>query len=48
MFIFRPMEEEVIHSKKNIFRSLPSSRITSKTDSSAYSRAALHLTEFKR
>ncbi|XP_004522183.1 uncharacterized protein LOC101449926 [Ceratitis capitata] len=43
-----PMEEELLHAKRQIFRSLPTSRLCKKTDSSAYSRAALHLNEFKR
>ncbi|XP_067612667.1 uncharacterized protein [Eurosta solidaginis] len=43
-----PMEEELLHAKRQIFRSLPTSRLCKKTDSSAYSRAALHLAEFKR
>ncbi|XP_036326836.1 uncharacterized protein LOC118739554 [Rhagoletis pomonella] len=43
-----PLEEELLHAKRQIFRSLPTSRLCKKTDSSAYSRAALHLSEFKR
>lgn len=37
-----------MHAKRQIFRSLPTSRLCKKTDSSAYSRASLHLSEFKR
>lgn len=33
--------------KKNIFKSLPTSRLTSKTDSPAYSRASTHVMAFK-
>ncbi|XP_018801000.1 PREDICTED: uncharacterized protein LOC108976393 [Bactrocera latifrons] len=43
-----PLEEELLHAKRQIFRSLPTSRLCKKTDSSAYSRASLHLSEFKR
>ncbi|XP_067011663.1 uncharacterized protein [Anabrus simplex] len=44
----RPFEERLSDLKKNIFKSLPSSRLTSKTDSPAYSRAATHLSAFKK
>lgn len=43
-----PLEEELNHLKKNIFKSLPASRLLSKTDSVAYSRAATHLVMFKK
>ena len=33
--------------KRNIFKSLPSSRLCKKTDSVAYSRASIHLAEMK-
>ena len=44
----RPLEEQLNYLKKNIFKSLPNSRLTSKTDSPAYSRAATHVTAFKK
>lgn len=34
--------------KKNIFKSLPTSRLTSKTDSPAYTRASTHVMAFKK
>lgn len=43
-----PIEERLIYLKSNIFKSLPTSRLTSKTDSPAYSRVATHLTAFKK
>lgn len=44
----RPLEDQLNYLKKNIFKSLPNSRLTSKTDSPAYSRAATHVTAFKK
>lgn len=44
----KPMDDQLVQMKKNIYRSLPSSRLICKTDSSAYSRAAVHLAEFKK
>lgn len=41
------MEQQLAHLKKNIFRSLPSSRLVKKNDSHAFSRASLHLIAFK-
>lgn len=43
-----PMESQLIQLKKNISRSLPRSRLLSKTDSAAFARAQLHLSAFKR
>ncbi|XP_046383806.1 uncharacterized protein LOC124154248 [Ischnura elegans] len=43
-----PLEEKLNYLKKNIFKSLPNSRLTSKTDSPAYSRAATHVLAFKK
>lgn len=43
-----PLEEKLSYLKSNIFKSLPMSRLTSKTDSPAYSRVATHLTAFKK
>lgn len=42
------MEEQLTQLKKNIFQSLPTSRLLRNTDSVAYSRAATHLTTFKK
>ncbi|KAK3914132.1 ERI1 exoribonuclease 2 [Frankliniella fusca] len=44
----KPLEEQLNYLKKNIFKSLPNSRLTSKTDSPAYNRAATHVTAFKK
>ncbi|KAJ4442128.1 hypothetical protein ANN_11994, partial [Periplaneta americana] len=44
----RPLEERLNYLKKNIFKSLPNSRLTSKTDSPAFSRAATHVLAFKK
>ncbi|XP_065562808.1 uncharacterized protein LOC136028819 [Artemia franciscana] len=41
-------EEQLNRLKKNIYRSLPSSRLASKNDSPAYNRASVHLLEFKK
>lgn len=43
-----PLEEQLSYQKKNIFKSLPATRLVSKTDSPAYARAATHLTAFKK
>ncbi|XP_063829005.1 uncharacterized protein LOC135078337 [Ostrinia nubilalis] len=43
-----PLEERLNYLKSNIFKSLPTSRLTSKTDSPAYSRVATHLAAFKK
>lgn len=44
----KPMEELLIQLKKNIFKSLPSSRLVKNTDSASYSRASIHLNAFKK
>lgn len=44
----KPMEEQLIQLKKNIFKSLPTSRLVKNTDAVAYSRAATHLAAFKK
>lgn len=44
----KPMEEQLVQLKKNIFKSLPMSRLVKNTDSVAYSRASTHLTVFKK
>lgn len=44
----QPMEEQLTELKKNIFRSLPSSRLVKNTDSVSYTRAATHLSTFKK
>lgn len=43
-----PLEERLNYLKSNIFKGLPTSRLTSKTDSPAYSRVATHLAAFKK
>lgn len=43
-----PLEEKLSYLKANIFKSLPTSRLISKTDSPAYSRVAIHLSAFKK
>lgn len=43
-----PLEEQLCYQKKNIFKSLPATRLVSKTDSPAYARAATHLSSFKK
>ncbi|KAH8410819.1 hypothetical protein KR222_011221 [Zaprionus bogoriensis] len=42
------LEQELHHAKRLIFKSLPTSRLCKKTDAAAYSKAAIHLNEFKR
>ncbi|KAK3890866.1 hypothetical protein Pcinc_005224 [Petrolisthes cinctipes] len=42
------MEEKLNQQKKCIFKSLPVSRLASKTDSPAYNKASPHLTTFKK
>jgi hypothetical protein len=44
----KPKEEQLLKMKKAIFKSLPTTRLVSKTDSAAYSRASNNLTEFKK
>ncbi|CAO1373010.1 unnamed protein product [Diamesa serratosioi] len=44
----RPMEEHLVVLRKNINKSSPRSRLLSKTDGSAYTRASIHLTSFKK
>lgn len=44
----KPLDEQLNAAKKNIFKSLPTSRLIKKTDSTGYSRAAVHLTVFKK
>jgi hypothetical protein len=43
----RPMEDQLAYLRKNIFKSLPTSRLTSKYDSPAYNRANTHVLSFK-
>lgn len=43
-----PLEEQLSYQKKNIFKSLPTTRLVSKTDSPAYARATTHLLAFKK
>lgn len=42
------MEEHLRHLKRNISRSLPNTRLESKTDSMAYNRVCSHLIVFKK
>ncbi|XP_055372928.1 uncharacterized protein LOC129606576 [Condylostylus longicornis] len=42
------VEDELLNIKRNIFKSLPTSRLCKKTDGTAYSRAVIHLTAFKK
>ncbi|EDV52521.1 uncharacterized protein LOC6546073 [Drosophila erecta] len=42
------LEQELHHAKRLIFKSLPTSRLCKKTDAAAYSKASMHLIEFKR
>ncbi|XP_055923432.1 uncharacterized protein LOC129953914 [Eupeodes corollae] len=41
------LEDELILCKRNIFKSLPTSRLCKKTDSSAYAKAVMHVSAFK-
>jgi len=43
----RPIEEQLSTLKKNIFKCLPTSRLTSKFDSPAFNRASTHVNVFK-
>ena len=42
------VEEQLMYLKKKIFRSLPISRLSSKTDSVGFNRACVHLKAFKK
>ncbi|KAH8379892.1 hypothetical protein KR009_007826 [Drosophila setifemur] len=42
------LEQELQYAKRLIFKSLPTSRLCKKTDAAAYSKASMHLNEFKR
>ncbi|KAG4072674.1 hypothetical protein HA402_004763 [Bradysia odoriphaga] len=44
----RQMEEQLSYANKNIYKSLPTSRLAKKTDSISYARAATHLNAFKK
>lgn len=44
----KPMEEQLTQLKKNIFKSLPTSRLVKNTDSVGHSRAATHLATLKK
>ncbi|XP_057377603.1 uncharacterized protein LOC130699265 isoform X3 [Daphnia carinata] len=44
----QPMLDELSYLRKNIFKSLPNCRLSSKTDSAAYNKAAVHLSAFKK
>lgn len=42
------MESQLSHANKNIYKSLPTSRLAKKTDSISYARAVTHLNSFKK
>lgn len=44
----KPLEEKLNTLKRNINKSLPKTRLVSKTDSASYSRASTHLEVFKK
>lgn len=44
----KPMEDQIIQLKKTIYKSLPSTRLISKTDSAAFQRASMHVANFKK
>ncbi len=44
----RQMEEQLSNANKNIYKSLPTSRLAKKTDSISYARAVTHLNSFKK
>ncbi|EFX77859.1 hypothetical protein DAPPUDRAFT_305307 [Daphnia pulex] len=44
----QPMLDELSYLKKNIFKSLPNCRLSSKTDSAAYNKTSVHLSAFKK
>lgn len=44
----KPLEDQLNTAKKNIFKSLPTSRLVSKTDSNGFSRASVHLATFRK
>lgn len=41
------LEDELVLCKRNIFKSLPTSRLCKKTDSTAYAKAVMHVSAFK-
>ncbi|XP_026754706.2 uncharacterized protein LOC113514813 [Galleria mellonella] len=43
-----PLEQKLHYLKSNIYKGLPTSRLTSKIDSLAYSRVSTHLAAFKK
>nr|CAH0102433.1 unnamed protein product [Daphnia galeata] len=44
----QPMLDELSYLRKNIFKSLPNCRLSSKTDSAAYNKTSVHLLAFKK
>lgn len=44
----KPLEDQLNTVKKNIFKSLPTTRLVSKTDSNGFSRASVHLATFRK
>ncbi len=43
-----PMEEKLAYLKRNVFKTLPNTRLGSRTDSLAYNRASTHLLALKK
>ncbi|XP_014259525.1 tethering factor for nuclear proteasome sts1 isoform X2 [Cimex lectularius] len=44
----KPLSDKLHELRKNIYKCLPNSRLTSKTDSPAYNRASTHVLTFKK
>ncbi|XP_025413095.1 uncharacterized protein LOC112685433 [Sipha flava] len=44
----KPLEERIYYLRRNIYKALPSSRLISKTDSTAYNRVSTHVLAFKK
>lgn len=43
----KPLEERIYYLRRNIYKALPSSRLISKTDATAYNRVSTHVLAFK-
>lgn len=43
----KPLEDRIYYLRRNIYKALPSSRLISKTDSTAYNRVSTHVLAFK-
>ncbi|CAH1737575.1 hypothetical protein AGLY_003242 [Aphis glycines] len=44
----KPLEERIYYLRRNIYKALPSSRLISKTDPTAYNRVSTHILAFKK